>query len=410
MNLTETGKAASPTPAPADVPKAATSGHADVPKADTPRKRTAQIVGGTALALIAVCLVVWWTRTGQYRETTEDAFVNGNVVSVTSQVSGVVTAIAADDTDYVRAGTTLVKLDDVDAQLALSRAEAQLAKTVRLVRTQYAAVGQTQANLQLRQVELARARADLARRQQVEASGAISGEEIKHASDAERAALAALDVASQQVAASQALIDRTSISTNPEVLAAASQVRDAYVAAYRTAVPAPVSGLVTKRNAQVGEKIAPGVALMSVVPLDRLWVDANFQESQLRNIRIGQPVTVTADVYGGGVVYQGTVVGQDAGTGSAFSLLPAQNATGNWIKVVQRVPVRIGLDPQQLAQHPLQLGLSMKVTVNTRERGGDRLVTASARERADHGYSTDVFANELARADNVVHDIIRANR
>ena len=330
------------------------------------------------------------------------------MVAVTSQVGGVVTAIAADDTDFVPAGTTLVKLDDVDAQLALSRAKAQLAKTVRQVRVQYVNVGQTRANLQLRQVELAKARADLARRREVEASGAVSGEDVKHAEDAVNAALAGLGVASQQVAASQALTDRTSIATHPEVLAAASQVRDAYIAAYRNAVPAPVSGVMTKRNVQVGTKIVPGVALMSVVPLDHLWVDANFKESQLTHIRIGQPVTLTADVYGDGVVYKGTVIGQDAGTGSAFSLLPAQNATGNWIKVVQRVPVRIALDPQQVAQYPLQLGLSMKVTVSTREHSGSRVVTAGA-GNTSHGYSTNVFANELASADAVVQDIIQAN-
>ena len=385
-----------------------------VPSAPSPsavpapaRSRLTPWLGMAVVLLAVIGVALWWLIAGQYRETTEDAFVDGDVVAVTAQVTGVVTAIGADDTDYVSAGSPLVKLDDTDARLALSRAEAQLARTVRQVRAQYANVGQTRANVQLREIELAKARADLARRRELVAGGAISGEEVKHAEDAVRAATAALGVATQQLAGSSALIDRTSVANNPDVLAAASQVRDAWIAVYRTDVPAPVAGMVTKRNVQLGQKINPGIALMSVVPLDHLWVDANFKESQLRHIRIGQKVELVADVYGDGVVYTGTVVGQEAGTGSAFSLLPAQNATGNWIKVVQRVPVRIALDQQQVARHPLQLGLSMKVRVATRQRDGSRLVTPGSQE---HGYRTDVFANELAKADDVVDKIIAANQ
>ncbi|MFC5525871.1 efflux RND transporter periplasmic adaptor subunit [Rhodanobacter ginsengisoli] len=371
------------------------------------RSRLGQILGVTVVVIVVIGVGLWWLVAGQYRETTEDAYVDGNVVAVTAQVPGVVTAIDADNTDYVKAGSSLVKLDDTDARLALARAEAQLARTVRQVRAQYANVGQTRANLQLREVELSRAKADLARRRELVSIGAISGEEVKHAEEAVRAASAALGMATQQLAGSSALIDRTSIATNPEVLAASSQVRDAWIAVYRTNVPAPVSGMVTKRNVQLGQKINPGISLMSVVPLNHLWVEANFKESQLRHIRIGQKVNLVADVYGDDVVYHGTVAGQEAGTGSAFSLLPAQNATGNWIKVVQRVPIRIALDPRQVAKHPLQLGLSMKVTVSTRQRGGSRLVTPGSQE---HGYRTDVFAHELASADAVVDKIIAANR
>jgi membrane fusion protein (multidrug efflux system) len=373
----------------------------------SPRSRLGQWLGIAVVVIAVIGAAIWWMVAGQYRETTEDAYVDGNVVAVTAQVTGVVTAIAADDTDYVKAGSNLVKLDDTDARLALARAEAQLARSVRMVRAQYANVGQTRANVELREVELSKAKADLARRHELLASGAISGEEVKHAEDAVRAATAALGVATQQVAGSSALIDRTTVATNPEVLAAASQVRDAWIAVYRTDVPAPVTGMVTKRNVQLGQKINPGVSLMSVVPLDHLWVNANFKESQLRHIRIGQQVELVADVYGDDVVYRGTVVGQDAGTGSAFSLLPAQNATGNWIKVVQRVPIRIALDPKQVAKHPLQLGLSMKVTVATRQREGSRMVTVGAQE---HGYSTQVFAQQLASADAVVDKIIAANQ
>jgi membrane fusion protein (multidrug efflux system) len=357
--------------------------------------------------LAAVALAIYWLTVARYRESTEDAYVDGNVVSVTAQVGGVVTAIRADDTDFVRAGHSLVRLDDTDARLALARAKAQLARMVRQVRAQYAAVGQTRANLTVREVDLTRAKADLAHRRELLASGAISGEEVRHAAQAVRAATAALEAAKEQLAGSRALVDRATIATQPDVLAAAAQLRDAYVAAYRTDVPAPVTGVVSGRHVQLGQKIAPGVPLMSVVPLDHLWVEANFKESQLRHIRLGQPVTLTADVYGDQVVYRGTVMGQNAGTGSAFSLLPAQKATGNWNKEVQLVPVRIALDPRQVAAHPLQLGLSMRVTVDTRDRDGRRLAAAGP---SAHGYHTDVYAHQLADADALVAQIIQANR
>lgn len=366
-----------------------------------------RIGGAILIVLVAIGIAAWWLVAGQYRESTEDAYVDGNIVAVTAQVTGVITAINADNTDYVTTGTSLVALDQTDTELALARAKAQLARTVRQVRSQYAAVEQARANQQLREIELARARADLAHRKDLGGDGAVSGEEIRHAEDTVHAAAAALDVANHQLTASTAQVDRTTIATHPDVMAAASQVRDAYVAAYRTKVPSPVNGVVTRRSAQVGQKISPGVSLMSVVPLDSLWVNANFKESQLRHIRIGQPARLYADVYGNDVVYQGTVIGQDAGTGSAFSLLPAQNATGNWIKVVQRVPVRIALDPQQVAKHPLQLGLSMKVVVDTHQRDGTRLVIPGTRT---HGYQTDVFASELAKADDVVQKIIQDNQ
>ena len=377
-------------------------------EADTARSPWPRRIAALVLVLVgALALAVYWIAVGQYRESTEDAYVGGNVVSVTAQVGGVVTAIRADDTDFVQAGRSLVQLDDTDARLALARAKAQLARTVRQVRAQYAAVGQTRANLVAREVDLARAKADLAHRRELLASGAISGEEVRHATQAVHAATAALDAAREQLAGRRALVDRASIETQPDVLAAASQLRDACVAAYRTDVPAPVAGVVTGRHVQLGQKIAPGVPLMSVVPLDHLWVEANFKESQLRHLRIGQPVELTADVYGNQVVYRGTVMGQEAGTGSAFSLLPAQNATGNWIKVVQRVPIRIALDSRQVAAHPLQLGLSMRVTVDTRERSGARL--ASMKSPA-HGYRTDVYAHQLADADALVAQVIQANR
>jgi membrane fusion protein (multidrug efflux system) len=372
----------------------------------SPRARWLRI-GGAVLAVGVLAAASAVEADHHPQQTTEDAFVGGNVVAVTAQVGGVVTAISADDTDTVQAGRVLVQLDDVDAQLALERAKAQLAKTVRQVRARFAAARQSGAAVALRQVDLARAQADLARRQQLRDSGAISGEEVEHAEQAVRAATAALDQAGEQQGASQALVDHLSIPQDPDVMAAAAQLSDAWIAVYRTRVPAPLSGIVGKRNVQLGQKINPGMALMSVVPLDHLWVEANFKESQLGDIRIGQPVTLTADLYGSRVKYRGTVLGQQPGTGSAFALLPAQNATGNWIKVVQRVPVRITLDPAELAAHPLQLGLSMKVTVDTARQDGPRLTSAAG--APDHGEHTDVYTNPLAQADALVRQVIQAN-
>ncbi|MEP7295319.1 MAG: efflux RND transporter periplasmic adaptor subunit [Burkholderiales bacterium] len=395
-------------PEPAQAPTAPAPATPPVAPSAKPRAANgAWWIAGVALAAVALAASVYGTPFSRHEQTTEDAYVNGNVVAVTAQVGGVVTSIGADDTDFVKAGTPLVTLDEVDAQLAVERAKAQLAKTVRQARAQVANAGLAVATVQMRQVELARASADLARRRQLLASGAIAGEDVQHAEQATRAAQAALAAAQQQQIASNAGVDRTSIPTQPDVMAAAAQLREAVIALARTDVRAPVSGVIGKRGVQLGQKIAPGVALMAVVPLDHLWVEANFKESQLRDIRIGQPVRLSADLYGGSIVYQGTVIGQQAGTGSAFSLLPAQNATGNWIKVTQRVPVRIALDAAQVAKHPLQLGLSMRVTVDTREQGAARLVAAGS---LGHGLHTEFEVTPLARADDLVRSVIAANR
>jgi membrane fusion protein (multidrug efflux system) len=359
-----------------------------------------------AALLIGAAGAAWVMLAPTGKQVTEDAYVEGNVVQVTPQLSGSVTQIGADNTDYVKAGQVLVQLNEVDAQLALSRAEAQLSKAVRQVRVQFANASQSRANVTLRAADLSRAEADLARRRELANTGAISGEDIHHAEDAVKTARAALTVAEQQLASASALVDQTSITSHPEVQGAISQLRDAYIASVRTTLRAPVSGLVTKRNVQLGQRVNAGAALMSIVPPEQMWVNANFKESQLGEIRIGQPVTLSADVYGKSVRYTGRVIGQDAGTGSAFSLLPAQNATGNWIKVVQRVPIRIALDPNELAAHPLKLGLSMHVTVDTTNRSGAVAMTTVANRAA---YTTDVFKHELEQADQLVERIIAAN-
>ena len=370
------------------------------------RRRTLLTAALIAALAAAAGYAFYWSQGRQLQETTEDAYVEGNIVQVTSQVAGTVLAIGADNTDRVSAGQPLVKLNPLDAQLALERSEAMLGKTVRQVRSQVAVASQMRANVELRSAELRRVQADVDRRSELVHSGAVSGEDLEHALEAVRTASAALKSAQQQYAANQAYVDGTTVATHPDVLNAAAQVKDAYIAAARAVVPAPVAGIVARRNVQVGQRVAAGAAMMSIIPLDSLWVTANFKESQLRHIHTGQPVLLTADAYGRQIVYRGKVIAQEAGTGSAFSLLPAQNATGNWIKVVQRLPVRIALDPGEVRTNPLQLGLSMRVSVDTSVRDGTPFAAAG---HATHAYETDVFAHEGQNAAALVTQIIARN-
>jgi membrane fusion protein, multidrug efflux system len=357
-------------------------------------------------AAIGAAYGVYWATVLRYSQSTDDAYVNGNVVQITPQISGTVVSIGADDTQFVKAGQPLVRLDQADAKVALEQAEAQLAKTVREVRNLFATTQQLQAAVAVRQTDLTTAENDLARRVQLGKSGAVSGEELQHAREAVKGAQNALLAAQQQLAANRARIDNTTIEDHPDVRNAAAAVHNAYLNYARTVLPAPVSGFVARRNVQLGQRVGPGAPLMAVVPLDQVWVDANFKEPQLAGMRVGQPVTLTADLYGSSLKYHGKVVGFGAGTGSAFSLLPAQNATGNWIKIVQRVPVRIALDPRELAANPLQIGLTMKAEVSVRNGDGVRLPQLANNTVA---YSTDVFNSTDASADARVQEIIVAN-
>jgi membrane fusion protein (multidrug efflux system) len=372
------------------------------------RKRWLLLVGGS-FALATIAYGIYWALALRYIQSTDDAYVNGNVVQITPQISGTVIAIGADDTQFVKAGQTLVQLDQADARIALDEADAQLAKSVREVRNLFATTAQQQAAVAMRQSDLAKANEDLARRDRLASSGAISAEEQHHARDAADSAQSALLAAQQQLEAIRARVDRTTVDNHPDVLNAAAHVRDAYLTYARTALPAPVSGFVAKRAVQLGQRVSPGSPLMAIVPLDQVWVDANFKEPQLANMRGGQPVTLRADIYGRSVQYHGKVIGFGAGTGSAFALLPAQNATGNWIKIVQRVPVRIALDAQELAAHPLQVGLSMQVEVDTRERTGDRLPQVTQSAQTTPAYATAVFQQLDETADGRVKAIIAAN-
>ncbi|GKS89932.1 MULTISPECIES: efflux RND transporter periplasmic adaptor subunit [unclassified Acidovorax] len=360
------------------------------PGAAKARRRKALI---SLAAVVVVAGGAWgvydWLVASHY-EDTDNAYVQGNVIQITPQTGGTVMSILADDTDFVKAGAALVKLDPADASVALEQAEAGLAQAVRQARTLYANNGSLNAQISLRQADVAKARSDIARatddlrrRQALSGNGAVSKEELNHAQsqlDAARTALAAAEAgvvsAREQLASNQSLTQGISVDQNPNVLAAAGKVREAYLAARRTDLPAPVDGYVARRTVQLGQRVAAGTPLMTVVPLNQVWVDANFKENQLRNLRLGQPAKLTADLYGKKVEYTGTIAGMGVGTGSAFALLPAQNATGNWIKVVQRVPVRIAIDAEQLRTHPLRVGLSMDVKVDTQDRSGHLLADA----------------------------------
>ena len=374
-------------------------------------------------AVVGVCALGWggwhWF-TGRHNQSTDNAYVAGNVVQITPQVGGTVVAIQADDTDFVKAGQVLVKLDAADGSVALEQAEAQLAQTVREVRTLFANTGSLQAQVQAReadlsriQTELARTQDDAQRRAPLVASGAIGKEEFQHATaqvtaakSAVAAAQSAVQAAKEQLSASLAQTEGTNVAQHPSVQRAGAKVREAFLALQRVALLAPTDGHIAKRGVQLGQRVQAGAPLMTLVALNQLWVDANFKESQLQNLRIGQPAEMEADVYGQKVVYHGKVVGLGAGTGAAFALLPAQNATGNWIKVVQRVPVRIAIDAKDLAEHPLRVGLSMDVTVNTEDGSGKSLADAP---RTSPAASTAVFDAQQEAADQRVERIITAN-
>ena len=396
-----------------------TSPSADRAPRKAPRRRML-LIAGSAFLLAGLAYAGYAMFFSRYHERTDDAYVQGNVVQVTPQVAGIVLSVNADDTDFVKAGQPLVTLDRADAEVALEQAQAALAQTVREVRTLYvsnatwgANIAQREADVGRAKTDLARAGEDLARRMTLADSGAVSGEEINHAKSAvtsARGALAgaeaALSSARQSLATNQSLTEGTSVEKHPNVERAASKVREAYLAYARTTLPSPVSGYVARRSVQVGQRVAPGAPLMSIIPLDQVWVDANFKEVQLRRMRIGQPVTLTADAYGSAVEYHGTVAGLGVGTGAAFALLPAQNATGNWIKVVQRLPVRIALDPKELAEHPLRVGLSMDVDIDVANDTGAALAAA---QRIAAPYTTAVFTHDTEEADALVQKTIAAN-
>lgn len=388
--------------------------------------------------LFATLLAVvgsYWFFHARWYVSTDNAYVSGNIIQITPQIPGTVVGVLVDDTDRVEQGQPLVRLDPADTEVQLQLAQANLAEAVRAVRSLYANDSQSQALIAQRTADWDRARTEVDR---LDAQVRLAQEEFTHrealfrqkyiANETLQAARAALDAATAQrdgarAAVEQAraairqareqrtgaavLVDNTSVDTHPRVVAAAAQVKEAYLAFARTTLVAPVGGYVAKRSVQVGGRAAPGTALMAIIPLDQLWVDANFKENQLADVRIGQPAQLTADLYGSEVKYTGRVVGLGSGTGGAFALLPAQNATGNWIKIVQRVPVRIALDTAALTAHPLRIGLSTRVTVDVHQQDGPVLAPEPHRQIR---YATDVFDAQAHEADALIARIIEANR
>ena len=360
---------------------------------------TVVLVGGFGWAL-------YYFLVGRWHESTDDAYVQGNVVSITPQAQGTVVSIGADEGMKVTAGQVLVRLDPNDAQVAYEQAVANLAGTVRQVRGLYSAVSAGQADIQARQVAVQKARADVARRSGLVATGAVSAEELAHAREELSAAEAALSASGEQLSRNRALVDATTVRDQPQVEAAAAQLRTAYLNLQRSEIVAPVSGYIAKRVVQLGQQVQPGMTLMTIVPLEQLWVEANFKETQLGKMRIGQPVELHSDLYGDDVTFNGHLTSLGLGTGSAFSLLPAQNASGNWIKIVQRVPVRVDIDAKQLAEHPLRLGLSMSADVAIRDQNGPVLASAPPLKPL---LTTQAYAKQLADADALIDKTVRAN-
>ncbi|VVO41427.1 efflux RND transporter periplasmic adaptor subunit [Pseudomonas fluorescens] len=380
----------------------------DTPQdASNQRKRKVMLLV-LALVVILTGLGVWGYHElyGRWNESTDDAYVNGNVVEITPLVTGTVVSIGADDGDLVQEGQVLINFDPNDAEVGLQSAQANLARTVRQVRGLYSNVDGMKAQVNAQQAEVQKAQDNFNRRKNLAAGGAISQEELSHARDDLTSAQNALANARQQLKTTSALVDDTVVSSHPDVMSAAAQLRQAYLNNSRSTLIAPVTGYVAKRTVQLGQRVQPGTALMAVIPLDQLWIDANFKETQLRDMRIGQPVDIEADLYGSDVKFSGTIDSLGAGTGSAFALLPAQNATGNWIKIVQRVPVRIHINAEELAKHPLRVGLSTQVNVNLHDQSGPVLAQQPPQKAS---FSTSVYDRQLAEADAMITRLIHDN-
>ena len=369
-------------------------------------RRKGFILFAIVLVIAALAYGAWWWLSGRFSQTTDDAYVAGNIVAVTSRENATVTALYADNTQAVRQGQLLIEMDPSVADVTMRAAEANLARAARSVRGTFASADSYSAQLEQAQVALAQAQSDYKRRQAALA-GAVSGEELGHARDAVAAAEAAVNSARGGLAQAQSGISGVDVAHNPDVLAAEAQLRAAAIALAHMKIVAPVDGVIAQRTVQVGQRVTAGAPLMAVVPLSNVWVDANFKESQLAGMRIGQPVKITTDLYGGKVVYHGHVAGLGAGSGSAFAVLPPQNASGNWIKIVQRVPVRIALDPAELKENPLRIGLSVSADVDITDQSGPRVTSAvpAGVMRGNTGEDTSVQVDALVArilADNGV--------
>ncbi|MGA7594201.1 MAG: HlyD family efflux transporter periplasmic adaptor subunit [Gallionella sp.] len=397
-----------------------TPDYTPVPNGNQARRKKWMLALAGIFALAALLYAAYWFFIGRNYEYSDDAYVAANIVLITPQVAGTAVAISVNETDFVKAGEVLVRLDSTNAEIALQEAEAQLAQTVREVRNLYrtnnsltSTQDQHRAELDQARTALLNAQADFKRRQSLLATGAVSEEDVQHAQTALQAALdhvaaskSALDTAREKLRSNEALTGGIDIVKHPRVLAAAARVRQAYLNLKRCSIISPVDGYVGKRGVQLGQRVAIGAPLLTIVPLRQIWVDANYKEVQLRRIRIGQRVELTSDVYGSKIEYRGRISGIGSGTGAAFALLPAQNATGNWIKVVQRVPVRIALDEQEVAAHPLRVGMSMEATVDLSSPGKFALADEATPRQENR---TGVYSSDDREIDAMLARIIAYN-
>jgi membrane fusion protein (multidrug efflux system) len=359
-----------------------------------------------AVVAVAVAIGIYYAVFVRYHVTTDDAYVNGNLVRLTPQLAGTVIAINTDETQYVHRGQVLIELDPRDAKIALSQAKASLGETVREVAQLFTQERRDTALVAAEQTQLSQSSEDLTRDRSLQAVHGVSLETLEHDENAVRSARAALQQAQASLASTQAEIEGTTPATHPRVLQAEANLRAAWLALDRTRVLAPVSGYVVRRSVELGEQVSPSTEMLAVVPVTSMWIDANFKENQLGSLRIGQPVQVSVDMYGSHVAYHGKVLGLTAGTGSALAVLPTQNASGNWIKIVQRLPVRIGLDPAELARHPLFLGLSANIDVGVRNTDGSALSRVPAWPASQR---TDVYGGQDSGVDRLIDDIVAAN-
>ena len=358
------------------------------------------------LLLIAIGSAAYWFFFIKDFEETEDAYVSGNQVMVSAQVAGNIAKINVDNMDPVQAGDVLLELDDTNTKLSFEQAKSNLANAVRQISQLNYTVKQLKSAVRANEITLAQAQGNLNRRVQLVKDGAIDKESFQHAKEAVELAKANLTTSQNQLEANQALLLDGPLSEQPQIQSAVSNLKQAWLNLERTKIRSPIKGYVARRNAQVGQAVSVGGALMAVVTTDQMWLDANFKETQLTHMRIGQPVEIHFDLYGKDKTFNGKVVGIEMGTGSAFSLLPTQNATGNWIKVVQRVPVRIQLDPQQLIENPLRIGLSATVKVNVSDSQGETLRDQAP---ATTLYSTNVLQYDESAVNNLIESIIHDN-
>lgn len=369
------------------------------------RKKFALYFWGILFLIALLIFFVWffWFRFYKY---TDDAYVQGNQVYITPLHPGFVTSIRTDDSFFVEKGQLLVTLDRTDAEIALERANQNLAETVRQVCEIFHQVFVYRAEIDLKTAELIRDAQDFLHRYEVFRELGVSVEDYEHAIAALRAQYASLEMTGALYHKTLSMVQNTSIKTHPLVIAASDAVRDAWVRLYRCNIYAPVTGLVAQRTIQVGMWIPAGQPLMSVIPLDQIWVNANYKETQLKSMRLGQRVDITVDLWGLENIFHGTIVGLPGGAGNVFSLLPPQNLSGNWIKIVQRLPVRVALDPEEISRRPLRLGLTCRAVVDVRDQGGK--IVPDTTKGSPH-YETSIFEIEEKGDRELIGSIIASN-